>query len=46
MYQIALFGGHSSYRNGNINFYVNSYMDTLEKCELAATIRHIAGFLN
>ena len=37
--------GHGSYRNGDINSYINSYMDTLEIAELTASIRHIARFL-
>ena len=41
----AKFGGHRSYRNGDINSCINSFMDTLEKVELIALIRHIAGFL-
>ena len=38
---LAKFGDHSSFRNGD----VNSYMDTLEKAENTASIRHIARFL-
>ena len=41
MYLIAKFGGHRSDRNVDIN----SYMDTLEKAELTASIRHIARFV-
>ena len=45
MYLLTKFGDHKSYRNGDINSYINSYMDTLEKVELTASIRHIAIFL-
>ena len=38
---LAKCGGHKSYRNGDIN----SYMDILEKAEFSASIRHIARFL-
>ena len=41
MYLLAKFGHHRSYRNGDIN----SYMDTLEKAELLVSIHHIARFL-
>ena len=41
MYLLAKFGGHRSYRNGDIS----SYIDTLEKAELTASIRHITRFL-
>ena len=34
-----------SYKNGDINSYINSYMDTLEKAELTASIQHIVRFL-
>ena len=39
---LAKFGDHRSYRNGDIDFFTNSYMDTLEKAELTFFIRHIA----
>ena len=29
MYLVAKSGGHRCYRNGDINFYINSYTDTL-----------------
>ena len=45
MFLLAKFVGHRSYRNGEISFYISSYMDTLEKAELTASIRHIARFL-
>ena len=38
---LAKSGDHRSFRNGD----VNSYMDTLEKAEHTASIRHIARFL-
>ena len=34
-----------SYRNEHINYYVNSYMDTLKKAELATSYHHIGKFL-
>ena len=39
------FGDHRSYKNGDINCYINSYMDTLEKADRITSIRHIAGIL-
>ena len=42
---LAKFGGHKSYRNGDINSHINFYMDTLEKTELTASILHIARLL-
>ena len=45
MYLPATFGGHSSYRNGDISCYINSYMDILKKAEIITSIRHIARFL-
>ena len=45
MYLLAKINSHRSYRNGNINFYIISYTDTLRKAELTALIRHIARFL-
>ena len=45
MYLLAKSGDNRSYRNADINFYTNSYIDTLEKAELTASIRHIAIFL-
>ena len=32
------------HRNENINSYINSYMDTLEKAKLTAWIHHIPRF--
>ena len=45
MYMLAKFSVHRSYRNGNINSCINSYMDNVEKAELTASIRHIVRFL-
>ena len=44
MYLLDKFGDHWSYRNGDINSYINSYTDIFEKDELTALIRHIAIF--
>ena len=44
MYLFAKSGDHTSYRNEVINFYINPYMDTLEKSELTASILRIAIF--
>ena len=41
MYLLAKFGGQRSYRNRDINSYINSFMDTLENAELK---RHNAKF--
>ena len=45
MYLLAKFGDNRSHRNGNINSYISSYRDTLEKAALTASIRHIVRFL-
>ena len=45
MYLLAKFGGHRSYRHGDINYDISSYLDTLEKDELTVSIRHIVTFL-
>ena len=45
MYLLARFGDHRSYRNGDINSYINSYMDTLEIAALTVLICHIGRFL-
>ena len=45
MYLLAKFGGQSSYINGDINSYIIFYIDTLEKAELTASIRHIVILL-
>ena len=39
MYLVAKVDGYRFYRNGDINSYINCYMDTLEKSELTASIR-------
>ena len=44
MYLHATFGGHRSYGNGDINSYINSYMNTSEKAELAFSISHTERF--
>ena len=46
MYLLVKFGGHRSYRNGEVNNYINSDMIILEKAELNASIRHIENFQN
>ena len=45
MYLLAKFGDNRSYRNGDINSYINSCMDTLQKAEFTASIHHVARFL-
>ena len=45
MYLLAKFGDHRSYRNGDINSYINSYIVAMEKAELTASICHIVRFL-
>ena len=35
-------GDHRSYRNGDINSYINSCMDTSEKTKVTTSTRHIA----
>ena len=50
MYLLAKFGDHRSYRNGDINCYIKSYMDASymdvsKKAELTAPIHHIARTL-
>ena len=45
MYLLAKFGDHRSYKNGDINSGINSYMDILEKVEPTAWIPFIARFL-
>ena len=42
MYLLARFGNNRSYRNEDINSYINSYMGALEKTEITASIHHIA----
>ena len=45
MYLLAKFDDRRSYKNGDINSYIKSYKNTLQKAELTASIRHIAIFL-
>ena len=45
MYLLAKFVDHRSYRNGDINSYINSYTTIQEKTEFIASICHIAIFL-
>ena len=42
---LAKFCDRSSYISGDISFYINSYINTLEKAELTASIHHTARFL-
>ena len=44
MYMHAKFGGHMSYGNGDINSYVNCYMNISEKAERPSSIHHIERF--
>ena len=39
-----LFGGERSYGNGDINSYINAYMNTSEKAEFIASILRIERF--
>ena len=41
----AKFGDHRSYINGDINSYISSYMETLEKAKPTASVRNIGRFL-
>ena len=41
MHFLVKFGDHKSHGIGDINSYINSYMDFLEKAELTASISHI-----
>ena len=45
MYLLAKFGSHRSYGNGDINSYMSSYMNTLEKAEPIASVCHNEIFL-
>ena len=45
MYLLAKFNSYRSYRNRDINSYINFYIDTLEKAKLTAKISHIARLL-
>ena len=44
MYLLAKFGGHRSYRNGDMNYYINSFIITSEIPELSASFRHTERF--
>ena len=46
MYLLANLGNHRSYGYKNINSYVNSYMNNLNKADLTSSIRHIERFSN
>ena len=41
---IAKSGTHESYRNEDIKFYIDSYINTLEKVELTASTTILRGF--
>ena len=43
---IAKSGTHESYRNEDIKFYIDSYINTLEKVELTASTTILRGFQN
>ena len=45
MYLFAKSGGIGSCKNEDINSYNNSFVDTFEKAELTASIRHAVRFL-
>ena len=45
MYLLAKYGDCRSYRYGDINYYIKSYLDTLENAELTVSIRHIGRLL-
>ena len=42
---ISIFIRPMSYKNEDINCYINSYIDTSEKADRITSIRHIAGIL-
>ena len=44
MYLLAKFGSYRYYGNGDINSYISSYMNTLEKAGLTASVHHIERF--
>ena len=44
MYLLAEFGRNRSYGNGDINSYINSYMNTLKKAKINALVQHIEKF--
>ena len=45
MYLLARFGSHRSFGNGDINSYINSYMNNLGKAELIPSVSNIQRFL-
>ena len=45
MYLLVRFGGHKSNRNGDINSYINSYRENVEKVKIMVLIHHIGRFL-
>ena len=45
MYLLARFGSHMSFGNGDINSYINSYMNNLGKAELIPSVSNIQRFL-
>ena len=45
MYLLAKSGDIGSCKNEDINSYNNSFMDTFEKAEVTASIRHAVTFL-
>ena len=44
MHLLTKFGDHMSYSNEDINSYINSYVNTAEKAEIIAMVRHIERF--
>ena len=44
MYLPAKFGGDRFHKNGGINSFINSYMDTFEDAELTTSVLHIGRF--
>ena len=46
MYLLVKFGSHRSYGNGDMNSFISSYMNTLEKAELTTSDRHYERFPN
>ena len=46
MYLLVKFGSHRSYGNGDMNSFISSYMNTLEKAELTTSDCHYERFPN
>ena len=44
MHLLAKFGSHRSFGNGDIISYISSYMNTLKKVALTASVRHFERF--